>query len=52
MSVHLLCFQSSAKCVPRSSQIPAAKQKSIAESMESTVGQVLKKLEDIRNAII
>ncbi|MEW5303982.1 MAG: hypothetical protein WDW36_006625 [Sanguina aurantia] len=32
--------------------IPAAKQKSIAESMESTVGQVLKKLEDIRNAII
>ena len=33
------------------SQLPAAKQKSIAEELERTPGEILKKLEDIRNQV-
>ena len=33
------------------SQLPAAKQKSIAEELERTPGEVLKKLEDLRNQV-
>ena len=33
-------------------QLTAAKQRSIAEELERTPGEVLKKLEDIRNKIL
>ena len=33
------------------SQLPAAKQKHIADELERSPGEVLKKLEDIRNQI-
>jgi splicing factor 3B subunit 3 len=33
------------------SQLPAAKQKSIADELERTPGEILKKLEDIRNQV-
>jgi splicing factor 3B subunit 3 len=33
------------------SQLPLAKQKAIAEELERTPGEVLKKLEDIRNQV-
>jgi hypothetical protein len=34
------------------SQLPVAKQRSIAEELERSCGEVLKKLEDIRNKIL
>ena len=37
---------------PPGAQLPAAKQRSIAEELERTPGEVLKKLEDIRNKIL
>ncbi len=33
-------------------QMPAAKQKHVAEELERTPGEVLKKLEDVRNKIM
>lgn len=33
------------------SQLPTAKQKSIADELERSPGEVLKKLEDIRNQV-